>query len=358
MASADDIAAALSDIIGKNDEEATVRSFLNSGFMPFNIASSSKKTGGFPVGRIIEIAGPPSSGKTALATSAMAAAQAAGGVAGFMDHERSFSLVLAPRLGLDVTPGRFVFKKPRTFEESITLCVRAADHLRSKKLIKPDAPICWVFDSLASMVPQSVLFDQKTGKERDAESRNMNDNTALARATSAHFPAFAQHCEELGVCAIFLNQTRTKIGVMYGDPTTTPGGDSPKFYASQRIMLSASQVKTKEGEILGNEVTARFIKNKVSRPFLKAKYRFMFQPDGTGRFDVELSTVNYLVEQGVLTKGRPGYYLFDEVQMTPEQIARKVQKEGRMKDLEAMMPADFEPEVMSEIEIAEMKPET
>ena len=107
MSSPDDIAKALAGVIGKNDEEATVSQYLDTGFPPLNEASSADWGGGLAVGRVIEIAGPPSSGKTAIATRAMAAAQAAGGVAGFCDHERSFSIKLAPRLGLDVTPRSF-----------------------------------------------------------------------------------------------------------------------------------------------------------------------------------------------------------------------------------------------------------
>jgi len=355
MASAEDLAKALESVIGKNDEEATVSTFLDTGFAPLNFAASSRYDGGFPGGRMIEIAGPPSAGKTALATAAMGYAQRRGGLAGFNDHERSFSYALAERLGLN-TKERFVYKKPRTFEESITIAVKAASYVREKKLIAPTSPIVWVFDSLASMVPQSVLIDQKTGKDRNAEDRNMNDNTALARATSAHFPAFAQWCEDLDMCGIFLNQTRTKIGVMYGDPTTTPGGDSPKFYFSQRLMLSAKQIKQGD-EIIGNEVTAKFIKNKVTRPFQKATYRFMFQPDGTGRFDVERSTVEFLEAQGLLKKGRPGFVEWEGKQIGKEALARLIQRENKMRELLALLPKSFDGETMSAEEIAALSTE-
>ena len=344
MATAEQIADQLAALIGKNDDESTVTSFLSTGYPPLDFACSARWDGGLPVGRIVEIAGPPSSGKTAIATAAMATAQKMGGIAGFMDHERSFSLRLAPNLGLDVTPGRFIFKKPRTFEESLTICVKAAQHVREKKLIPKAAPICWVFDSLASMVPMSALFDLKTGKEKSAEDRSMHDNTALARATSAHMPAFAQHVEELGICAIFLNQVRTKLGVLYGDPRTTPGGDAPKFYASVRLMLGAGQVK-KGTEIIGSEITASCIKNKVARPFVKSNWRFMFQPDGTGRFDVERSTIEFLEEIGALKKGRPGFVEWDGVQIGKEALARKIETEGSFDKLRALLPKEYEPEI-------------
>jgi len=354
MSSPAEIAKALAGAGLVNDEETTVRHFLNTDFPPLNHASNHDWEGGLPVGRMIEIAGPASSGKTAIATAAMAAAQRAGGVAGFNDHERSFSLILAPRLGLDTTPGRFIFKKPRTFEESLQICVTAATIIRQKKLIPPEAPICWVFDSLAAMVPLSALIDAKSGKEKAPEDRNMHDNTALARATSAHFPAFALHCEELGICAIFLNQMRKKIGVVFGDPRKTTGGDAPEFYFSQRLWLSASQIK-KGSEVIGMEVTGKFVKNKVARPFQEAKWRFIFQPDGTGRFDRERSLVEFLADEKIIEAGKaPGTVLWDGVQLHKEVVARRIEAEGDagFAKLKALLPPKYEPPVVAEIDAA------
>lgn len=353
MASAADIAKAMEGSIGANDDESTVKMFLDSGYPELNYALSSKWDGGFAVGRITEISGPASSGKTAIATAAMASAQKAGGIAGFSDHERSFSFGLAEKLGLDTKPGNFIFKKPRTFEDSITICVTAAKIVREKRLIKKDAPICWVFDSLASMVPQSALYDAKTGKDKAAEDRNMNDNTALARATSAHFPAFAQAIEEYDICAIFLNQIRMKLGVMFGDPRTTPGGEAPKYYASTRVMLGAQQIKV-SNEIVGQEVNGAMIKNKVTRPFQKATWRFMFQDDGTGRFDVERSTVEFLAKIEALKPGtKNGFVIFDGKQIGKESLARDIQKRNAMKELIALLPKAYEPEVIAEVEMTD-----
>ncbi|SCW95795.1 hypothetical protein [Ancylobacter rudongensis] len=361
MSSPEELAKALAGIIGENDEEATVKQFLDTGFPPLNNASVARWDGGFPVGRLIEIAGPPSSGKTAIATAAMGAAQAAGGVAGFMDHERSFSMALAPRLGLNIKPGHFIYKKPETFEQSVGIFHLAVRTIRDKKLIKPDAPICWVFDSLAAMVPQSVLYDDK-GNLRPPEKRNMNDNTALARATSAHFPAIAQIAEQYGVCVIFLNQMRKKIGVMFGDPRKTTGGDSPEFYFSQRLWLSAAQIKAgKESkEVVGMEVTGAFVKNKVARPFAKAKWRFMFMPDGTGRFDAEASLVEFLNEQKLLPTARPdgkpvrqGYVLWEGKEVARSQLPRLIEAEGPagFAKLTKLLPAAYEAPVISETEL-------
>lgn len=342
---ADRIAAELAKLIGENDDSATVTQFLSTGYPELDVALSSTYDGGFPVGRIVELAGPPSSGKTAIATCAMADAQRQGGIAMFMDHERSFSERLAPGLGLDLARGRWVYKKPRTYEEALTTVITAAQHIRRNKLIPDSAPICAVFDSLASQVPASVFYD-KDGKERPIDKRSMHDNTALARATSASMPAFALFCEELGICAIFLNQVRMKLGVMYGDPRTTPGGESPKFYASVRLMLGASQIKDKKtGQVLGTQIKASIIKNKVGRPYLGAEWRFVFQPDGTGRFDVERSTVEFLMREKVLTLKTTGRIEIDGKDLTPEQIARSY----TMEQLRKLLPANYQPPVLADV---------
>lgn len=358
MSKPEDIAAALAGAIGDNDEESTVTHFLDTGFPPLNNGSAAGWDKGLPVGRIVEIAGPPSAGKTAIATRVMASAQAQGGVAGFMDHERSFSLRLAPQLGLDTTPGKFIFKKPETFEESVATMHKAVAVIREKKLISPDAPICWVFDSLAAMVPQSVLTDSK-GKKRSAEDRNMNDNTALARATSAHFPSIAMIAEKYNVCVIFLNQLRTKIGVMFGDPRKTTGGDSAAYYFSQRIWLGASQIK-KNGETIGTEVTGKFIKNKVARPFMEAKWRFMFKEDGTGYFDAERSLVDFLEQNGWLEKAsRAGYVIWEGKQVSRDNLADLIRGQGPagFEKLKALLPPSYEPEVVAYVEGTESESE-
>lgn len=351
-----DVMDALVSVIGKNDEEATVSHYLDTGFPVLNNASGARWDAGLPVGRIVEIAGPPSSGKTAIATAAMAAAQDAGGFAGFMDHERSFSLRLAPRLGLN-PDDRFVYRKPKTFEESVAIFHLAVKTIREKKLIKPEAPICWVFDSLAAMVPQSILTDSK-GKDRDATDRNMNDNTALARATSAHFPAIAMIAEEYNVCVIFLNQLRTKIGVMFGDPRKTTGGDSAAYYFSQRLWLSASQIK-KGNEVVGMQVTGKFIKNKVARPFVEATWFFMFEPDGTGRFDREKSMVEFLANEKILPAGsKAGSIEWNGKQYPKDTLAKAIRETGQFQKLVDLLPKAYEPPVVAHVDTDEVAEES
>lgn len=350
MASADDIAAAIMGAIGGSDDQSTVTSFLDTGYCELNHALAHKWDGGLPVGRIVEIFGPESSGKTAIATGAMADAQKKGGFAGFSDHERSFDQVQGQSIGLDVHPGKFLYKKPKTFEDSLKICVETATLLREKKLIPEEAPICWVFDSLASMVPNSAYYNMKNGKVQSvkaADERSMHDNTALARATSAAFPAFAQHCEDLGICAIFLNQIRMNIGVVYGNPETTPGGKAPKYYFSQRLSLSAKKITKGEGAdaiVLGMQITVKAIKNKVSRPFEKATYRFDFQDDGRGHFAVARSTVDFLASKGFLKKAGNFIQWIDGKKYYAGPLAEKIEKENLFDELHKLLPEEYEGE--------------
>jgi recombination protein RecA len=350
--SLDDIAKALAGVTGGNDEESTVSHFLSTGFEPLDYALSSRYIdGGLPDGRIIEIFGPPSSGKTAIFNEVMKDAQRKGGLAGFNDHERSFDQRQGASTGLSLHPGQFIYKKPRTFEESIDLAIETAMLVRAKGLIPDTSPIAWGFDSLASMVPQSKLLVAKPKKgENDVRkitSYNMHDNYALGKATSAAFPAFAQMCEELNMTAVFLNQLKLKPGVTYGDPVTTPGGEAPKFFASIRIQLGAQKIKRGEGDdavIVGQLVGCRVVKNKITRPFQKAKWRFMFNDDGTGSFDTVGSMIEFLDEQKLLEKAG-NYIVWEGKKLYASQLSEKIKAEGSYQKLRDLLPANHEPTV-------------
>ena len=289
-----DLAAAVDEVFGGEPESKGVNFWLDTGYPPLNKAISGDYFGGLPSGRIIEIFSPESCGKTAIANQVMASAQQAGGVALFMDHERSFMKDIAEFNGLDVSRSKFSLQYPDTFEESVTKAIRFAKFVRENKVIEPTAPIVIVFDSLASMVPQSKLA-------KEVDEQGMNDSLALAKACSAVFPTLSLYAEKYEICVILLNQTREKPGVVYGDPTTTPGGKAPKFYASVRIQLGRSMIK-KDGEIQGQDVSCNVIKNKVSRPFQKCQWQFMFNEDGTGAFDTVGGTLDELCKLKILKK--------------------------------------------------------
>lgn len=321
-------------LIGGNDDPSTVSMWLDTGFPPLNKAISGKYDGGMPAGRIVEMFGGESCGKTAIATSVMAAAQAAGGLAAFFDHEHSFDMEHAKTLGLDLTPGKFIYKTPDTFEQSITMAIKVANHVREKKLIPDEAPIVMTFDSLASMVPKSKF-------DKDTDEYNMNDNTALARATSAVFPSLVKWAEKTNTCMIFTNQMRQKIGVMFGDNTVTPGGDSPKFYASVRIRLNRKKIMEQvagEKKFVGQEIHADCIKNKVANPFQTADWQFRFREDGSGYFDVATSMIEYLEKLGKLDKSG-NFYVWDGKKYPKKTLAKKIYDEGLLEELKALLPA-------------------
>lgn len=338
------LGSALTKIAGSNDAIQKVKLFLDTGFPPLNKAISGRYDGGMPVGRIVEMFGPESSGKTAIATEVMKAAQQMGGIAMYRDHERSFDARLAAEGGLLVEEGDpWIFKAGGTFEESIDETIDIAMEVRKQKLIDPEAPIVVVYDSLASMNPRSkVKKDKDKDGRKGVAEQSMHDNTALARATSSAFPVLVDYAQDLNMLIIFLNQTRMKLGVMFGDPTTTPGGNAPKFYSSVRIQIGKSMIKdTKTNEYVGQEVTAKCIKNKVSAPFKQASWRFMFQEDGTGKFDVVRSLIEYMVENKMLEKDG-NYIVWEGSKYYASQLAKKIETDGTYDQLKALLPPDVD----------------
>lgn len=321
------LAAALKKAVGGNDTIQGVKVWLSTGFPPLNKAISGSYCGGFPSGRIIEMFGPSSAGKTLLATQAMISAQRMGGIAVFLDHENSFVSELAAKYGLNIDEddGQWVYKQPDTFEDSVELTGKLLKTVRENKLIPDEAPIIIVYDSLASMVPRSKFAKMEAG-----DDLGMNDNTALARATAANFPTLAAWARKYNCCMLFLNQIRTKIGVMFGDPTTSPGGNAPEFYASVRIKLGRSQIK--EGsEKTGQSIGAECIKNKVSEPFQRATWDYYFDTDRG--FDVIGSSIDHLCEVGILEKSS-GYIKYGEKKYRRKELVSFFEERG----VEAMLP--------------------
>ncbi len=290
------LAAALSKAVGGNDTIQQVQQWLSTGFKPLNKAISGSYDGGIPSGRITEIFGPSSSGKTLIATQVMISAQQSGGIAVFLDHENSFAADLAKKYGLEIDPdiGNYVYKQPETFEESIDIASTIMKTVRDNDLIPNDAPLVFVFDSLASMVPKS-----KAEKLEKSDGIGMNDNTALARATAAHFPTLSMWCRKYNATCLFLNQVRVNLGVMFGDNISAPGGNSPEFYSSVRIRLGRSILKDGK-EKIGQAIKSECVKNKVSQPNKKAEWNYYY--DTNIGFDIVGSSIDHLCEVGALEK--------------------------------------------------------
>lgn len=321
----------MEEAIGKNDKPTSVKTWLNTGHPLLNDALSGMYHGGLPVGRMVEMYGPPSCGKTAIATEAMICAQRMGGVAIFLDHENSFDQNLAASNGLDIE-GRWIFKAPDTFEQSVAIASKAARHIRAKKLIDPEAPIIAVFDSLASMVPKSKF-------EKGMEEYNMNDKLALPAATSAAFPALAKACELDQWTALFLNQVRDNVSG-YGEKHKTPGGNAPEFFASVRIALKREKKVKGTGAtktINGQTITADIVKNKVHRPFERAKWDFVFTENGMGHFDPIGSTLDHLIDTGVI-KRKGSRVEWNGKSLYRDDIVQRIEESGDRLQLYKLLP--------------------
>lgn len=327
------LAALLEKEIGGNAAHQKVDKFISTGFEPLNQIVSGEPTGGLPLGRLIEMYGPSSSGKTALATQWMIEAQRMGGIAGFMDHERSFDVDLAKGLGLSDEFPFWIYKQPKTWEESNMIMAKAAKTIRDNKIIPADAPILFVFDSIASAVP-------KSSADKSMDELNMNDTTALARVTSTTLKVMAQFSEEYNFTVLYLNQIRTKPGVVYGDPTTTPGGGSMEFYATVRIALGRKKIMEDRGgekTFVGQEITLKTTKNKLTRPLQETSLRMMFNDDGSAYFDTITPLIEHLVSAGKLASSGPRVTWTDGKQYFKKALVSHIRENGLEAELKSLM---------------------
>ncbi len=223
---------------------------ISTGSLSLDIALG---TNGFVKGRVIEIYGPESSGKTTLAIHAMAECQKTGGIAAFIDAEHAFDRTYAQNLGVDTD--NLLISQPDNGEQALEI---------AENLIRSGAIDIIVIDSVAALVPRSEIEGEMGDSKMGLQARLMSQ--AMRKLTAS--------IGRTGCCCIFINQLREKIGVMFGNPETTTGGNALKFYASQRVDIrrTGSPIKDKEGNVVGNNVKVKVVKNKLAPPFRVATF--------------------------------------------------------------------------------------
>lgn len=291
---------------------------ISTGSISLDLATG---VGGYPRGRIIEIYGPESSGKTTLTLHAIAEAQKAGGKAAFIDAEHALDPVYAKNLGVDVD--ELLVSQPDTGEQALEIC---------EMLARSGAIDLIVIDSVAALVPKAEIQGEMGDSHVGLHARLMSQ--ALRK--------IAGTVNKTNTCVIFINQLREKIGVMFGNPETTTGGRALKFYASMRLDVRKIETLKRGDEMLGNRTRVKIVKNKVAPPFKKSEFDIMY---GTG-ISLAGDVLDTAVEAKIVDKAGSWYsYNGERIGQGRENVKDYLQShEGMLEEIRKKVMDQFKPE--------------
>lgn len=266
-------------IMKLGSDEHTKIDVTSSGSLSLDIALG---VGGFPKGRIIEIYGPESSGKTTIALQAIAEVQKLGGRAAFIDAEHALDPVYAKALGVDIN--ELLLSQPDTGEQALEIC---------EALVRSEAVNIVVIDSVAALVPQAEIEGEMGDSHVGLQARLMSQ--ALRKLSGT--------VNKTKTTCIFINQLREKVGVMFGNPETTPGGRALKFYSTIRLDVRRGEQLKASDTVIGNKTVIKVVKNKVAPPFKTAVVEIMY---GLG-ISKESEIIDLAVESGIMEKSGAWY---------------------------------------------------
>ena len=264
--------------------------------------------GGYPKGRIIEIYGPESSGKTTFALHAIAEIQKAGGRAAFIDAEHALDPVYAKNLGVNIN--ELLLSQPDTGEQVIEIC---------EALVRSEAINIVVIDSVAALVPQAEIEGEMGDSHVGLQARLMSQ--ALRKLSGT--------INKTNTIAIFINQLREKVGVMFGNPETTPGGRALKFYSTIRMDVRRSEQIKQGDSVIGNKTTVKIVKNKVAPPFKTAVVEIMYG-EGVSRVS---EIIDLGVEAGIIDKSGAWYsYNGEKLGQGKETVKALLKENDKLRD--------------------------
>ena len=264
--------------------------------------------GGYPKGRIIEIYGPESSGKTTFALHAIAEIQKAGGRAAFIDAEHALDPVYAKNLGVNIN--ELLLSQPDTGEQALEIC---------EALVRSEAINIVVIDSVAALVPQAEIEGEMGDSHVGLQARLMSQ--ALRKLSGT--------INKTNTIAIFINQLREKVGVMFGNPETTPGGRALKFYSTIRMDVRRSEQIKQGDSVVGNKTTVKIVKNKVAPPFKTAVVEIMYG-EGVSRVS---EIIDLGVEAGIIDKSGAWYsYNGEKLGQGKETVKALLKENDKLRD--------------------------